>query len=55
MIQADTVLRGIHLTLQTIQSIHPELESICQALLEAQYIKAYLRPFEQIEKSNVRF
>ncbi len=55
MIQADTVLRGIHLALQTIQSTHPELESICQSLLEAQYIKAYLRPFEQIEKSDVRF
>ena len=55
MIQADTVLRGIHLALQTIQSTHPELKSICQSLLEAQYIKAYLRPFEQIEKSDVRF
>lgn len=55
MIQADMVLRGIHLALQTIQSTHPELEPVCQALLEAQYIKAYLRPFEQIEKSDVRF
>ncbi len=55
MIQADRALRGIHLALQTIQSQYPELESICQSLLEAQYIQAYLRPFEQIEKSDARF
>lgn len=54
-IQDDQALRGIHLALQTIQNQHPELQAICQPLLEAQYVQAYLRPFEQIEKSDIRF
>lgn len=54
LIGKDEALRGIHLALQTVQQSF-DLATYCEPLLNAQYIKAYLRPFSEIEKSDFRW
>lgn len=54
LIGKDEALRGIHLALQTLQQSF-DLAEYCEPLLNAQYIKAYLRPYSEIERSDFRW
>lgn len=51
-LEADECLQGIHLALMTIKSAFPSLKSSAGYLLDKQYEKAYLRPFEEIEATS---
>lgn len=52
-LEAGVCLRGFHLFLQTMKNTGFEADPRLDALLAKQYEKAYLRPFEEIEATDL--
>lgn len=54
-LNADCNLRGIHLVCQMLKNARPAFETTVDRLLKLQYEKAYLRPFEEVAATDLKW
>ena len=54
-LNADCNLRGIHLLCQMLKNARPAFEPAVDRLLKLQYEKAYLRPFDEIAATDLKW